>query len=117
MTFKIAIKRVYDGADPDDGYRILVDRLWPRGISKDVAAIDEWLKELAPSADLRKWFDHRSERFEEFEAKYLVELKSVKSELDRVRFIAAEKQVTLVYGARDLLHNQAVVLRNVLAQE
>jgi len=114
MDRKVSIKRVYEEASPGDGYRILVDRLWPRGISKEAARVDEWLKDLAPSKELRKWFDHVPERFEEFRDRYLIELKTSEGELDRLRDLAAKKQLTLVYGARDTQHNQAVVLKGAL---
>ena len=110
----ILIKRVYEDASQDDGYRILVDRIWPRGISKERAKLDEWVKIIAPSTELRKWFDHQAERFEEFTKRYKTELLQQKEELDRIKKIAAKKQVTLVYSAKGTEMNQAVVLRDVL---
>ena len=81
----IHIKRVYDDKSKDDGYRVLIDRLWPRGVSKKDAHFDEWLKELAPSTELRKWFDHKPERFDEFRKRYKEELQSHKDDLDKLR--------------------------------
>lgn len=111
---KIILKRVYEPASENDGYRLLVDRLWPRGISKANAKIDEWNKELAPSTELRKWFDHIPERFEEFSAKYNIELQAHKEMLIRVAELSKEKQLCLLFGAKDEQHNQAVVLRKFL---
>lgn len=111
---ELILKRIYDPPAPDDGYRILVDRLWPRGISKEKAALDEWDKELAPSAELRKWFGHKEELFEEFASRYREELSQRKEELKRLKSIAEQKKVCLLYGAKDEKHNQAVVLKSVL---
>jgi uncharacterized protein YeaO (DUF488 family) len=110
----IKIKRVYEAAAEDDGFRILVDRLWPRGISKEKAKIDLWLKEVAPSDELRKWFAHDSEKWGEFKKKYGEELAAKQELLKEVRRIEKEKgMVTLVYSARDMEHNNAVALRAV----
>jgi uncharacterized protein YeaO (DUF488 family) len=110
----LRIKRVYDGPDPDDGYRVLVDRLWPRGINKARAAIDLWCKEVAPSSGLRTWFDHRSERYDQFAARYVGELSS-KPAVDQLREVmAANPTVTLVYGAKDEAVNHAAVLADHL---
>ncbi|MCO6495744.1 MAG: DUF488 domain-containing protein [Bacteroidetes bacterium] len=111
---KIIIKRVYEAPSETDGYRILVDRLWPRGISKDNAEIKEWLKELGPSTELRKWFNHDPALFSDFKKKYIEELQSQSSELKRIAKIAEREQVCLVYGAKDQEHNQAVVLKEVI---
>lgn len=111
---RIKIKRIYDEPANDDGYRILVDRLWPRGVSKDKAKIDEWVKEIAPSAELRQWFDHQPERFEEFVTRYRKELSTKKDDLARLRELSHARQVTLLYGARDTKMNQAVVLQTIL---
>ncbi len=108
------IKRVYETAVADDGYRLLADRLWPRGISKANAAIDEWNKEIAPSPELRKWFDHRPERFDKFREAYEQELLLHKNELNRLRTLAAGTTVCLLYGAKSTTINHAVVLLNVL---
>lgn len=113
----IAIKRIYDDAADDDGYRILVDRLWPRGIAKIKADLDEWNKEIAPSTELRKWFDHDAARFKEFSKLYCKELKQKENELNRIRAIAKTEIVTLLYGAKDKKINHAVVLRNVLIKK
>jgi uncharacterized protein YeaO (DUF488 family) len=107
----IKIKRVYDKASKEDGFRILVDRLWPRGMSKDKAKVDLWLKELAPSDDLRKWFSHDPQKWQEFKKRYEKELKD-KQELLRI-IKQAEKEngtVTVLYSAKDEEHNQAVAL-------
>ncbi|WP_374849167.1 DUF488 domain-containing protein [Enterococcus gallinarum] len=109
----IKVKRVYEAAAPTDGYRVLVDRIWPRGVKKEVAAIDSWLKEVAPSTELRKWFGHDPERFDAFCQRYLAELKKKPADdafsaLQQI--VKDHKTVTLVYGAKDETHNQAVVL-------
>ena len=114
MMKPIIIKRIYEAVSSQDGYRILVDRIWPRGVSKLKAHLDEWDKEMAPSTELRKWFDHQEERFAEFEIKYKEELQSQQAELDRIREIAATQQVTLLYAAKDTQFNQAVVIKNIL---
>lgn len=110
----ILVKRIYEEASENDGYRILVDKIWPRGISKEKANLDEWVKNIAPSTELRKWFDHKEERFEEFTLKYKEELLQDKEELKRIQKIAENKQVTLLYGAKDIHLNQAMVLQNIL---
>ena len=112
----IRLKRIYEDAETEDGYRILVDRLWPRGVSKIRAKLDEWNKEVAPSTELRKWFDHQAERFEEFSSLYEEELKEKKEELEQIREIAEKQTVTLLYAAHDPKFNHAVVLQNVLNQ-
>lgn len=111
----IAIKRVYEPPSPDDGVRVLVDRVWPRGMSKDAAAVDRWMKEIAPTTALRKWFGHAPERWDEFARRYREELAAHAAELGELHGLAANGRLTLVYGARDEAHNQAVVLRDVLA--
>jgi uncharacterized protein YeaO (DUF488 family) len=110
----LQLKRIYEPVSPNDGYRILVDRIWPRGISKEMAAIDEWLKDIAPSTELRKWFNHIPERFEIFKEKYEQELLSQVSDLVRIKTISQNQNVTLLYSAKDETHNQAVVLMNVI---
>ena len=110
----IVIKRVYEEASESDGYRILVDRLWPRGVSKEEAKLDEWDKIIAPSTELRKWFDHKEERLQEFEIRYKEELLQQEEELNRLRKIATTKKITLLYGAKDPVINQAIVLKNIL---
>ena len=111
MQGVFAIKRVYEPSAPSDGSRILVDRLWPRGISKRKAALDGWAKEVAPSPGLRKWFGHRPERFQEFAKRYRAELKG-NAALKELR--ARKGKVTLVYGARDPKINHARILAKVL---
>ncbi len=110
----IKIKRVYLPADPTDGYRVLVDRLWPRGIKKEKAAIDIWLKEAGPSNELRTWFHHEVEKWDEFVKKYQEELKSNPVVDDLKNILKAHKTVTLVYSAKDEAHNQALALMNFL---
>lgn len=110
----IRTKRIYEEASNSDGYRLLIDRIWPRGVSKEDAKLDEWNKDIAPSTDLRKWFDHKEERFKEFTSKYKKELTEQKEELKRIKKIAQKQQICLLYGAKDEDHNQAVVLKAVL---
>jgi uncharacterized protein YeaO (DUF488 family) len=111
----IKIKRAYSRVDDEDGFRILVDRLWPRGISKEMAKLDLWLKDIAPSSELRKWFAHDPEKWKEFQMKYREELNDKKEILNQIKDIEKEKlTITLVYGAKDEEHNNAVVLRSVL---
>lgn len=110
----IRLKRAYDEPSPDDGYRVLVDRLWPRGISKDEARLDEWLRGAAPSDDLRRWFHgHRSE-WADFRRRYLAELKAHRDELRSLAELAGGRRVTLVYSSKDEERNNAVVLRQYL---
>ncbi|HLR08469.1 MAG TPA: DUF488 domain-containing protein [Bacillota bacterium] len=117
----VNIKRIYEMPASEDGVRILVDRVWPRGISKEKAALDYWLKEVAPSSELRKWFAHDPEKFEAFKEKYKAELTSGKQQqaLEKLQAIIkkANKRVTLLYGAKDQTHNQAVVLKEILDSE
>lgn len=110
----LTLKRAYEPAAPHDGYRILIDRLWPRGVSKEKAALDEWMKEIAPSAELRRWFGHDPNRWREFQCRYRAELRQHSEELNRIRDLAKARQITLVYSAHDERHNDAVVLQNVL---
>ncbi len=111
---KIKIKRIYENPSDADGVRILVDRVWPRGVSKEDAKLDVWDKEIAPTEKLRKWFDHDADKFSDFEKKYRKELEDRKGNLDAIRIKARDGTVTLLYGAKDTEHNQAVVLQNVL---
>ena len=113
----LRLKRAYESPAPDDGMRILVDRLWPRGLRKDEAKLDEWMKDIAPSTELRRWFGHDPERWPEFQQRYRAELARHEEQLDNLRNLAREQTVTLVYGARDEEHNDAVVLRDVLLEE
>jgi uncharacterized protein YeaO (DUF488 family) len=109
-------KRIYEDAANNDGYRVLVDRIWPRGISKEKAKLDEWMKEIAPSTELRKWFGHDSDKFEEFKKRYKDELGEHEDLLDQLAEKSTEKKVTLLYGAKDEEHNQAAVLETVLKE-
>jgi uncharacterized protein YeaO (DUF488 family) len=110
----VRVKRVYDSAGPMDGHRVLIDRLWPRGVSRDRAKLDEWERELAPSKELRQWFGHEPERFDEFRRRYVEELDSQRPRLTSLRRRAREGTLTLVYAAHDTEHNDAVVLAEVL---
>ena len=112
----LRLKRAYEPAEPTDGVRILVDRLWPRGVSKAKAALDDWIKEVAPSTELRKWFGHDPARWAEFQHRYRAELTEQSAALDRIRALARARVVTLVYSAHDEQHNDAVVLREVLLE-
>jgi uncharacterized protein YeaO (DUF488 family) len=113
---RVRIKRAYEAPSADDGTRVLIDRLWPRGIGKAEGAVDHWMKEIAPSTELRKWFGHDPARWEEFQRRYRSELKDHRDELDRLRELARRGVVTLVYAARDELRNDAVVLRDLLTR-
>jgi len=110
----IQIKRVYDTPAREDGFRVLVDRLWPRGLTKEKAEVDLWLKEAAPSTGLRKWFGHEPAKWEEFQKRYRAELAKNKAPAALLREKAKKETVTLLYGAKDQEHNQAVVLRSFL---
>jgi uncharacterized protein YeaO (DUF488 family) len=110
----VHLKRAYEKADPKDGRRILVDRLWPRGVSKAEAATDEWLKDLAPSTELRRWFGHDPDRWDEFQRRYAKEIDDHAELLAHLREMARHGPITLVYSAHDEVHNDAVVLRDVL---
>jgi uncharacterized protein YeaO (DUF488 family) len=110
----VRLKRAYERPSAHDGTRVLVDRLWPRGVKKDDAEIDEWAKEIAPSTELRKWFGHDPVRWREFQRRYRAELRRRPDLLDRLRDLARQGPVTLVYAAHDELHNDAVVVRDVL---
>lgn len=111
---KIGIKRIYDEVDGKDGYRILVDRIWPRGLKKEDAQLDEWNKDIAPSTELRKWFGHEPKKYGDFSKKYRKELDSKSEELEQIRNVAKRQKVTLLYAAKDKKHNQALVLQEVL---
>ena len=116
MPHAIAAKRVYEKPAPEDGRRVLVDRIWPRGLTREAASIDRWLKEIAPSNELRKWFDHKSGRWEEFLRRYRHELEADAPALllQQLLDIADKEPLTLLYSARDLSHNQAVALAGFL---
>ena len=113
----INIKRVYDDKSEDDGYRVFIDRLWPRGVKKEDAHFDEWLKDLAPSTELRKWFDHDPERFDEFRKRYKKELQDHKEELEKLRNKANSEKITLLYATKDEEMNNAVVVKEILEGE
>ncbi|HPD46179.1 MAG TPA: DUF488 domain-containing protein [Anaerohalosphaeraceae bacterium] len=110
----VQVKRVYDRASRNDGYRVLVDRVWPRGIRKEEAELDEWLKDIAPSTDLRKWFGHDPDKWKEFRNRYFEELSDKKSQVQKLRSLAKERRITLLYGARDGEHNNAVALKDYI---
>lgn len=110
----LRLKRAYNAAEPMDGYRILIDRLWPRGVSHERAKLDEWERELAPSTELRKCFGHEPSRFEEFRARYIEELQDQRPRLTELRRRARDGTLTLVYSAADTEHNDALVLAQVL---
>jgi uncharacterized protein YeaO (DUF488 family) len=110
----IRLKRAYEPAASSDGYRLLIDRLWPRGLSRERAKLDEWNRELAPSTALRQWFGHEPSRFEEFRLRYIDELRGQRPALSGLRRRARERRLTLVFSAKDVEHNDAVVLLEVL---
>ncbi len=110
----VRIKRVYEAPEASDGFRVLVDRVWPRGMAKEKAAVDLWMKEIGPSTELRKWFGHRPERWPEFRSRYADELGDKRSLLDDLAARAKEGPLTLLYSARDEARNQAVVIKAVL---
>ena len=110
----IQLKRVYEKPSRKDGLRILVDRLWPRGLTKERAAVELWLKDVAPSTELRKWFGHDPAKWKQFQARYRKELREKKDALELLKQKSREQTVTLLYGARDEEHNEALVLKSVL---
>ena len=110
----IRLKRAYEPSAVADGYRILIDRIWPRGVTREKARLDEWARELAPSTELRTWFGHDPARFAEFRRRYSQELASQEEKLRELRGRARETTLTLVYAARDTEHNDAVVLAEIL---
>ena len=112
----VRLKRVYEPANRSDGYRILIDRLWPRGVSRERAALDAWEPELAPSAELRTWFGHDPGRFEEFRRRYADELRWQRPRLTELRRRARDGTLTLVFSARDAEHNDAIVLAEVVCR-
>ena len=111
MKSLIKIKRVYETRAQDDGFRILIDRLWPRGLTKEKAAVDLWLKQIAPSTDLRKWFDHDPAKWDEFQKRYTKELQVNKEAVKQLQDELYKHSVTLLYAAKDEAHNDAVVLK------
>lgn len=111
----IKLKRAYDTPDPTDGFRVLVDRIWPRGISKEDLKVDLWLKDIAPSAELRKWFNHDPEKFERFSSQYQQELMNNEETVQELLSHMEEHQtITFVYAAKDQEHNNAVVLKDFI---
>lgn len=110
----IQLKRAYEAPSPEDGTRVLVERLWPRGLTKERAAIDLWLKDIAPSPELRKWYSHDVEKWEEFRRRYLAELEGAGEALDPLRELINKGKVTFVYAAKDEEHNSARVLKEFL---
>jgi uncharacterized protein YeaO (DUF488 family) len=114
VDMTLRTKRIYDEADSADGFRVLVDRLWPRGVSKQRAALDVWLKDVAPSPDLRTWFDHRADRFREFADRYVTELDSNPAVDELRKYLTENKTVTLVYAAKDPKINHVAVLADFL---
>jgi uncharacterized protein YeaO (DUF488 family) len=113
----VRVKRIYEPVTATDGDRILVDRMWPRGFTREEACLDEWVSELAPSTELRRWFGHDPARFDEFRRRYSEELKAHEGKLRELRRRAQERTLTLVYSARDTEHNDAVVLAEILGRE
>lgn len=114
MALDVRVKRAYEPPETSDGYRVLVDRVWPRGRKREELRLDEWARELAPSAELRRWFGHDPARFEGFRKRYRAELREHADRLEELRRRAGEGPLTIVFGARDREHNNAVVLAEVL---
>ncbi len=112
----IRIKRIYDPAAPDDGKRIYIDRLWPRGMKKEEVKMDEWLKEVSPSDSLRKWFGHEPSKYAEFKKRYTKELEKQSEVLERIRKESKKETVTLLFSAKDVEHNNATVLKELLSK-
>lgn len=110
----VRTKRAYEPAEPDDGYRVLIDRLWPRGVRKDAARIDQWAREVAPSDELRRWYGHEPAKFEEFARRYRAELAGQADTIKALRDRARHETVTIVFGARDAPHSNAAVLAPLL---
>ena len=112
---EIRVKRIYEPPEPGDGYRLLVDRLWPRGVSRESASLDAWMREVAPSSELRRWFGHDASRWQEFKRRYAVELGTRQDLVAEILSLARDRPVTLLYSARDPDHNQAVALAEYVA--
>lgn len=111
----LKIKRIYEPSDKSDGWRVLVDRLWPRGIKKE--AVDEWLREIAPSNELRKWYSHQAARWEEFKVRYREELRTREAELKKLSSMARKRNVTLLYASKERELNNAVALKEIIEKE
>ena len=116
MAIDVRTKRIYDPPRADDGYRVLIDRVWPRGVARTRAKLDDWMRELAPSTELRHWFNHDPGRFKQFRTRYRRELREHAAQLDELRRRASEGSVTLLYAARDQEHNNALVLAELLRE-
>ena len=116
-VMKIVLKRIYEKPSLEDGYRILVDRIWPRGISKEDAKIDEWLKDIAPSNELRKWFNHDPEKWDEFKERYFAELESNKEQLENIYSIVRQHHTTFLYSAKNEDFNNAVALKGYIEKQ
>ncbi|MFA6085705.1 DUF488 domain-containing protein [Mucilaginibacter sp.] len=112
----VKVKRIYKPFDEQDGMRILIDRLWPRGVKKETARLDEWMKEIAPSTELRKWFNHETPNWDEFRLKYRLELTQNDAVKNLLNFIKHHKTVTLLYAAHDEQHNHALVLQEFMGE-
>lgn len=117
MSSRVWIRRAYDEPTHNDGRRVLIDRIWPRGVSKADAKIDDWQRDVAPSDELRGWFDHDPNRWDEFQQRYRAELADHQDLIDQFVEWTATGRITLVYGAKDEAHNNAVVLREVIDEE
>ena len=113
----VQIKRVYEPADCKDGVRVFVDRIWPRGFTKELLKADVWMKDVAPSTTLRKWFNHEQAKWEEFKHRYIEELESNEKEVKQLLDLAAKEKITLLFAARDTLYNHAVVLKEYLVSK
>jgi uncharacterized protein YeaO (DUF488 family) len=111
----VRVKRIYEPPEPGDGYRLLVDRLWPRGVSRESASLDAWMREVAPTSELRRWFGHDATRWHEFKRRYAVELGARQDLVAEILSLARDRPLTLLYSARDPDHNQAVALAEYLA--
>lgn len=116
MSTPVAMRRAYEAPGRNDGYRVLVDRVWPRGVTKEALRLDEWNRDIAPSTELRRWYGHEPERWEEFRRRYRLELTkgTARAALEALAARARTRRVTLVFGARDAEHSQAAVLRELL---
>ena len=117
LPVNVKLKRAYEPPAVEDGTRILVDRLWPRGIKKADAALDLWMKDVAPSTGLRQWFGHETDRWQEFRRRYVDELRQKSDLVDELRALARKGPITLVFGAHDQTHNDAMVLKEILLDE
>ncbi len=117
LSTHISLKRVYEQASAEDGVRILVERLWPRGLTKAGAAVDHWVKDVAPTSELRTWYGHRPARWRKFRTRYRLELKQNRSAVGSLRELCSGQRVTFIFAAKDMLRNGAVVLKEYLDAE